>query len=152
MDRDVDFLRPTRGVNVDSSPIDPNLTIRKSELATRIRHSMDGRVTSVDATQMAEITVEMLADDDTRFANEPVKLRNHPTIFELELDNSFFRASDDGTMRPGEPVVMPLHATSVFFCAQHDRSEAWYCTAIVTCEDEQLLAGNPERPFFIWIG
>jgi hypothetical protein len=146
----VKFIRPSRGPEVSIALLSPELT-RKRELATFLRHSIEdsGSVINVDASTMSEIPVNLIGNDDTAWPRGPVVLIDHDKTFEVTLDNSFNRVLDDGSVRPGESIVIPLHATSIFFFSAHDRSNAWYCTAIITCEDERLLQGDPLFPLFV---
>lgn len=149
----VSFIKPGRGPEVRNILIGPDLSERKREVATSLRRSIEesGSVTIVDATSMSEITASLIGDDDTAWPRGPVNLTNYDNTFEVTLDNRFFRVLDDDSIRPAESIVMPLHATSILFFTAHDRSDAWYCTAIVTCEDDKLLRGDSENPFFVWV-
>lgn len=148
----VKFLRPARGVDVPTYPTDPEFFTMRSEYATLIRQLVEecDVVRIADANTLTRILPGDLGDDDTAWPAGPVMVRDKGSILELEMDSQFRRISE-GILTPAEPIVLPIHATSVFFCASHDRSDSYFCTAIITCEDESLLAGEPEHPFFVWI-
>ncbi len=147
------FIKPGRSPEVPITPVNPELQARKQEIATSLRQAIEdaGKVSIADASTISEIAGSLIGDDDTAWPRDPVILVNHENTFEVTLDGSFNRVLDDGSLRPGEPITMPIHATSIFFFTAHDRSDSWYCTSIITCEDERLLQGESEHPFFVWV-
>lgn len=147
-----EFIRPGRGVHIPADPTNPDFLGHRAEIAATVRNKMSrGELLVLDLASIVEITPVMLGDDDTAWPRGPAGIRNHEEIIEVELDKQFSRYLDDGTALPGEPIVMPVHASSIIFSARHDRSDDWYSTGIITCEDEALLAGEAAHPFFVWI-
>src|SRR3989344_5060716 len=148
---DVEFIRPGRGVGIDADPTNPDFLRRKVEIAAAVRCSMrESNLARINVGSIDLITPDALGDDDTAWPKGPVVIRNHVEIVEVELGPSYVRYCDD-VMYPAEPIVIPVHATSILFSARHDRSADWYTTGIITCEDEALIEGEANNPFFIWI-
>lgn len=149
----VEFYRPHRAVDVRLDPRDADFTERKPDVAVAVWHALAtaSRVDVADAATIGQLTADMLGDDDTTRPPGPIYIRNYPEFIEVEMSGDVRRVLDDASVRASEPVIMPLHATSIFICVQHDRSDDWYCSGIITCEQGNLDQGISERPFFVWM-
>lgn len=148
----IQFIRPSRGVKISADPTNPEFLDRKTELATDVRQRMDRERPIIrNITGELSIAPKQLGDDDTAWPPAPVVVRHMVEIVEVKPPDTFIQYLEDGSSRPGEPIVMPLHATSILFSARHDRSDAWYTTGIITVEDQALRAGESILPYFVWI-
>lgn len=152
----VDFVRPSPGILVDLWPDTPDYHSVKPRVAAEVTEAVFSKSPTIqDATLFGQVLPAMFSHDDTTAPKESVRFRRLGAEgFGVDLGSDFTIGADDGSMRQGEEVIMPLHNTTLIFAGLHYRTRlASYCTALVTTELETLQCGQPpERPLFVWIG